>query len=75
MNFNNDFKKIYKIKMGCCGSSDGKRSKGHRVDERYDSPPNRRGGYDTNHEEIAQRRMEYYNRDEVKKKQIIRNYD
>lgn len=63
--------------MGCCASS-GKSNKGYRTGDYTESHPSNNvggGGVHADHEEIARRRMDYYNRDEVKKKQIIRNFD
>jgi hypothetical protein len=62
--------------MGCCASSE-KSSKGYRTGDYTESHPSHvgGGGVHADHEEIARRRMDYYNRDEVKKKQIIRNFD
>ena len=61
--------------MGCCDSTETQ-NRGYRTADYGDVNHNPVvGGGNENHEEIARKRMDYYNRDDVKKKQIIRNFD
>lgn len=62
--------------MGCCGSEDNNR-RNDRRNYSGNNYPNTYGGSEGqmnhNHEEIQQKRMEYYNRQDVKNKQIFKN--
>lgn len=62
--------------MGCCGSNETS-ERNYRKNTYGNNQQSYGAPGETNHdpEEIQRKRMEYYNRPEVKNKQIIRNFD